>query len=140
MSRILAREYFFKLVFEYQFLLQKDNEYFSQIFEDEKLTDEDKQYIENSYDEILKNKNLIDDIIKNYLKEYTIERLYKIDLAILRVAVFELKFSSDQLPNSVIIDSAVELAKKYSTDNSYKFINGILASVVRGEDGAKTTN
>ena len=140
MSRILAREYCFKLVFEYQFLLQQDNDYLSEIFEDEKLSAEDKNYINASYVGIMEKQSQIDDLIKQYLKDYTIERLYKIDLAILRVAIYELVFSADKLPDSIVIDSAVELAKKYSTDNSYKFINGILASVVRGENDTKATD
>lgn len=139
MSRILAREYCFKLIFEYQFLLQQDSDYLSEIFEDEKLSDDDKKYISNSYENIIKNQQSIDDVIKTYLKDYTLERLYKIDLAILRVSVYELNFADEKQPQSIIIDAAVELAKKYSTDNSYKFINGILASVVRSEND-KTTN
>ena len=140
MSRILAREYCFKLVFEYQFLAQKDEDYLTEVFEDDKLTDEDRKYITESYQDILNHENEINEMIRNNLKDYTLERLYKIDLAILKVAVYELKFSSENLPNSVIIDSAVELAKKYSTDNSYKFINGILASITRGENDSKATD
>lgn len=140
MSRILAREYCFKLVFEHQFLLQQDDEYLAEIMSDEKLSPEDKGYINSSYLNISNNQSKIDEVIKQYLKDYSIERLYKIDLAILRVAVYELLFCDEKLPDSIIIDSAVELSKKYSTDNSYKFINGILASVVRGKDDSKATN
>ena len=60
-----------------------------------------------------------------------IDRIYKIDLAILVLATFELKFSSEKLSASAIINEAVELSKKYSTDKSYSFINGVLAKVVK---------
>ena len=140
MSRILAREYCFKLAFEYQFLLQQDEDYFAEILQDDKLNEDDKIFIQKSFYGIIENKENIDALIKKYLKGYTFERLFKIDLAILRVAVFELKYSKENIAETIIIDSAVELAKKYSTENSYKFVNGILASVVRGEDDSKTTN
>ena len=140
MSRILAREYCFKLIFEQQFLLEKDVAYIEEIMQDDKLSDDDKNYINKSYNNITEKQFQIDELIRKYLEGYTLERLYKIDLSILRVAVYELVFSDEKLPNSVIIDAAVELAKKYSTDNSYKFINGILASIVRGDNNAKATN
>ena len=140
MSRILAREYCFKMIFEYQFLMQKDEEYLAEILDDEKLTEDDREYINSTCNGILERKDEIDDLIRQYLKGYTFERLFKIDVAILRIAVFELKYSTNKMPESVVIDSAVELAKKYSTDNGYKFINGILASIVRSEDDSKATN
>ena len=140
MSRILAREYCFKLAFEYQFLLSQDQEYLTEIFEDDKLDEIDKDYIAKNYEGMVNKLSEIDDIIRQYLKGYTLERLFKIDLAILRVAIYEMKYSSAKTPESVVIDSAVELAKKYSTDNGYKFINGILASIVRSGNDSKATN
>ena len=71
----------------------------------------------------------ITNIISNNLKGYTIERVYKIDLAILTLAIIELKFIKEN-PKQVVINEAVELAKKFSTEKSPKFINGFLASLV----------
>jgi len=71
----------------------------------------------------------INDIISANLKGYTIERVYKIDLAILILAVIELKFIKN--PKEVVINEAVELAKKFSTEKSPKFINGFLATIVK---------
>ena len=76
------------------------------------------------------NYNEINEIISTNLKGYTIERLYKIDLAIITLAVIELKFLNEN-PKEVIINEAVELAKKYSTDKSHRFINGVLADIVK---------
>ncbi len=72
----------------------------------------------------------INSIISNNLKGYTIERVYKIDLAILIIAIIELEFIKEN-PKEVIINEAVELAKKFSTEKSPKFINGFLASIVK---------
>lgn len=71
----------------------------------------------------------IDDIIKQYAVGWDIDRLFKIDKDILRIAISELVYIKDA-PVKVVIDEAIELAKKYSTDDSPSFINGILAKVV----------
>lgn len=76
------------------------------------------------------NHKEINDLISSNLKGYTIERVYKIDLAILVVAIIELNYIKEN-PTQVIINEAVELAKKFSTDKSPKFINGFLAGLVK---------
>lgn len=72
----------------------------------------------------------INEKISNNLKGYTIQRLYKIDLAILVLAIIELDYIKEN-PKEVIINEAVELAKKFSTEKSPKFINGVLADLVK---------
>ncbi len=72
----------------------------------------------------------INDLISAHLKGYTIDRVYKIDLAIIIVALIELKYIKEN-PKEVIINEAVELAKKFSTDKSPKFVNGVLADIVK---------
>lgn len=76
------------------------------------------------------NHKEINELISSSLKGYTIERVYKIDLAILVVAIIELNYIKEN-PTQVIINEAVELAKKFSTDKSPKFINGFLAGFVK---------
>ncbi len=76
-----------------------------------------------------KNYSEINDIISKNLKGYTIDRLYKIDLAILILAIIELIYI--KTPKEVVINESVELAKKFSTDKSPKFINGVLADIVK---------
>ena len=76
------------------------------------------------------NYDEINTIISTHLKGYTVERLYKIDLAIIMLAVVELKFIKET-PKEVVINEAVELAKKYSTEKSPRFINGVLADIVK---------
>lgn len=71
----------------------------------------------------------VDDTIQNYAKGWDIERLVKMDKDILRIAIVELLYIKDA-PMKVIVDEALELAKKYSTDDSASFINGVLAKVI----------
>ena len=75
------------------------------------------------------NHDKIDEIIKNYSKNWDFQRLVKMDKDILRIAIVELLYIKDA-PMKVVIDEALELAKKYSTDDSSSFINGILAKVI----------
>ena len=70
----------------------------------------------------------INDKIASKLKGYTIERLFKIDLSILILAVIELDYIKEN-PKQIVINECVELAKKYSTEKSPKFINGVLADM-----------
>ena len=75
----------------------------------------------------------LDNIIKENLEGcWNYNRIAKIDLAILRVAVNEIYYLDD-IPESVAINEAIEIANKYSTDASYKFINGILGTIVRAK-------
>lgn len=127
MSRKKSREYAFRLVFE-KFFHEPDVD-LEFADEDFVVSDEDKVFVNEliggvneHYDEILS-------IIKDNIVGYTIDRIYKIDLAILVLAIFELKF----YPNStkeIVINEAVELSKKYSTEKSFSFINGVLSKVV----------
>ena len=75
----------------------------------------------------------LDDVINKYSKGWRANRLPKVNLAILRLAIYEIKYLDD-VPNSVAINEAVELAKKYSGEGDYSFINGILGSVAKGEE------
>lgn len=76
-----------------------------------------------------KNHKEIDDIIQKYAKNWNIGRLVKMDKDILRIAICELLYIKDA-PMKVVVDEALELAKKYSTDDSASFINGILAKII----------
>ena len=88
-----------------------------------------KKYIEKIFRTYKEKKEEIDGLIKQYAIGWDIERLFKIDKDILRIAISELVYIKDA-PVKVVIDEAIELAKKYSTDDSPSFINGILAKVV----------
>ena len=88
------------------------------------------EYIKNVVLGIEKNiEEIIKLITKNLKENWKIERISKIDLAILKLAIYEIKFT--ETPFKVVINEAVELAKKYGEDASKNFVNGILASIVK---------
>lgn len=87
------------------------------------------EYVIKICSEFQKNKSEIDKNISEFAFGWDIDRLFKIDKDILRIAIVELVYIKD-VPHKVVIDEALELAKKYSTDDSPSFINGILARVV----------
>jgi len=91
--------------------------------------DDVKDYVIKICDSYQENKKEIDKTISDFAFGWDIERLFKIDKDILRIAITEIAFIKDA-PHKVVIDEAIELAKKYSTDDSPSFINGILARVV----------
>ncbi len=88
-----------------------------------------RSYIIKICSEYQANREEIDKMISEFAFGWDIDRLFKIDKDILRIAIVELAFIKDA-PHKVVIDEALELAKKYSTDDSPSFINGILARVV----------
>ena len=140
MSRILARENCFKLMFEYEFLKERNELSLFSLTDTEELNEEEKELVKQEYFGLIENNEKIEEIITKYLKGYTLNRIYKVDLAILKIAIYEMMFSNQQTPSKVIINEAVELAKKYSTEKSYSFVNGVLASVNKGELDGKTAN
>ena len=77
---------------------------------------------------ILKNLKSIDKIITDCAPDWPIKKLNKVDLAILRLSIFELKFQT-KTPPKVVIDEAIELAKTFGTEKTSKFVNGVLGSV-----------
>jgi len=76
----------------------------------------------------IQNIELVDDLIKKNLKKWSFERLSRVDLAILRTSSYALVYQKD-IPSSVTIDEAVEIAKKYGTPESYRFVNGVLDGI-----------
>ncbi len=131
MSRIKARETCFKLIFEYEFLKQKNQVTLDEFLLSKDIEGDDAEYIVKIYEGIMQKDDELNEKIKSHLKNYTLERIFKIDLAILKLAIYEIDYLNEK--PSIVINEAVELSKKYSTDNSYKFINGLLATIVKGE-------
>lgn len=143
MSRSQIREQIFKLLFRVEFNSQEDMPEQVKLFmesptldKDEdnckeiSISDNEQQYIINKYDDIVSHMSEIDGIINDNAKGWSTDRLGKVELTILRLAVYEIKYDND-IPVSVAIDQAVELSKRFGRDESYSFINGILASVAK---------
>jgi len=88
----------------------------------------DREYMNIICEKVKENKEQIDELINKYAKNWSVGRMPKVDLSILRLAICELIFI-EEIPNKVSINEAIELAKLYCDDKSPKFINGILGSV-----------
>ena len=134
MTRKESREQAFVLVFENIFR----NETVSELLEIAKLYGE---YVEDEYcvrivNVIEDNKNFIDEIISEYAKGWKLERLSKVSLATLRIAIAEIEYFDD-IPSSVSVNEAVELVKKYATVEDSSFVNGILGSYLRNKEEVK---
>ncbi|HOV26552.1 MAG TPA: transcription antitermination factor NusB [Pseudobacteroides sp.] len=128
MGRRAARETAMKLL--YQLEIQKDDreQQVQYVLEEEKLTENDKTYINEVIDGVYSKLEEIDRLIENHAKGWKINRISKVDLSILRLSIYEVCFRED-IPFNVSINEAVELAKKYSTDDAGSFVNGILGKV-----------
>ena len=92
------------------------------------ITDENREYIQNKTDLILEKKADLDDRINAAADRWKTERMTTVDLTIIRLAVYEMVYDED-VPTGVAINEAVELAKRYGTDQSPAFVNGILAKL-----------
>ncbi len=131
MKRTEARELAFKLIYSLEIQKNMEEEQIEIFFEENEITNnEEKEFIKTIFEGLINNKSEIEELIQSNLKEkWTIDRISKIDLAILKVAIYELIYS--KVPYKVVINEAVELAKKYGDDSSKSFVNGILASIVK---------
>jgi len=131
MNRRKSREAAMKLIYE----MQIKKEGFEEIFEnfkehtEEDTSELDLEYIENSLKGVTENIEVIDATISKHLINWKLERLSKIDISILRLAIYEITFEED-IPNIVCVNEAIELAKEYSQDITGAFINGVLGRLV----------
>ncbi len=134
MNRSEVREQAFKLMYSLE--IQKNENLEEQVelyLESNEILDQNAiEYIKDAVFGIEENREeIIKKIGKNLKEDWKIERISKIDLVILKLAIYEIKYK--ELPYKVVINEAVELAKKYGEDNSKNFVNGILASIVKEE-------
>ncbi|MBB1553306.1 MAG: transcription antitermination factor NusB [Clostridiales bacterium] len=135
MNRSQNREQAFKLLYSMTFLDEEldIDEQIKLFLDGENLTNKNTIEYVNS---IIKgvdqhNDEIVNLILKNIRKEWTIDRISKIDLALLKLSIYEIKFA--KLPFKVVINEALELSKKYGDKKSKSFINGVLASIVKEE-------
>ncbi len=128
MGRREQREQIFKLVFQLEFNDEKEMpEQMKLYLEQEEIQSEkDCTYISEKFEKIQDKISEIDTLINEQTTGWKTERMGKVDLAIIRLAVYEIKYD-DSVPTSVAINEAVELAKKFGQDESSSFVNGVLA-------------
>ena len=132
MSRRELREQIFKLIFRAEFydkeeLPEQEKLFF--VFFELNMKPEDETYISEKSNKILEKLDEIDGMINQEAKGWTTERMGKIELTILRLAIYEIKFDED-VPAGVAINEAVEIAKKFGQEESAGFVNGVLAKFV----------
>lgn len=132
MKRSTIRKHVFMLLFRVEFhdasdLPMQDNLYLNEL---ENLDDKDREYIQHRVDTIMERLPEIDSKISGASEGWNIKRIGKVELTLLRLAVFEMLFDDD-IPVNVAINEAVELAKVYGGDTAPSFINGILGKFIQ---------
>lgn len=143
MSRRLAREYAIQFLFSMDFNKEEHNEdkieEFLQHKEEHRDSDEEgvlgkasRAYAIEILKGTIQHLVEIDRLIEFHTVGWKKERIAKVDLAILRLGIYEIVFNND-VPDSVAANEAVELAKKYSTEESGSFVNGVLGKIIRGK-------
>ncbi|RKI41144.1 transcription antitermination factor NusB [bacterium D16-51] len=134
MTKKRTRENLYIMLFQMNFYQEEDRfeqaELYLEGLEDSDATGKAKSVLRERYQAVLGHISEIDQKIEEKAEGWALGRLPKSDLTILRLAVFEILFDED-VPNGVAINEAVELAKLYGGDKSYRFINGVLASIVK---------
>lgn len=139
MSRKKARDNAFKCIYELEFNKEEDIEKILRYCYDENENKPDEiEYIEMVVKGVKENLPQIDEIILSKLKNWTLDRIAKIDLAILRLAIYEINYIDD-IPDKVSANEAVELAKEYGNNDSRNFVNGVIATVIKDKEDSNGT-
>ena len=130
MTRRALREQVFLMLFRVEFHdakeLNEQIELYKEQLED--CSEKDCEYIINKFKGIVEKLEEIDTAIGEASKGWKVSRMAKVDLALIRLAVYEMKYEED-VPVKVAINEAIELAKQYGTDDSPAFVNGVLAKL-----------
>lgn len=127
--RRASREYVFKLVFEYTFYGTENASTLEFFLADADLNEEDRAYIRDCYDGVTENMDRLKAKLGSKLERFTVERLYRPDMVVLLIALYELE--RGETPAKIVVNEAVDLAKKYGTEKSGGFVNGVLAKFVK---------
>ena len=130
MTRREIRELIFKMVFRVEFHNEEEIPEQLRLFMDtqEAASEKDRTYIEHKVQDLLDHLEEIDAIIDRSAQNWKTSRMAKVELTLIRLAVYEIRFEDD-IPTGVAINEAVELAKTYGEENSASFVNGVLARI-----------
>lgn len=131
MARKAAREAAMRLLYQINFSNEYNLDALPEMMEELGLDDRDLPYIHDILKGCNEHLEQIDTIIKEKSIGWKFDRISRIDLSILRLALYEILYRDD-IPDSVSVNEGVELAKKYGSDKSGSFVNGILGSYLRG--------
>ena len=130
MDRKTARAHAMKLIYEWEMGGDGGEDTRLNLLEIQP-DDENKPYVDELVAGVQAHADEVDRLISAHAIGWSLERITRVDLAILRLAAYEMKFGGT--PSAVAIDEAVEMAKKYSTEKAGTFINGVLGAIMRSE-------
>lgn len=133
---MLAREQVFSVLFEMMFTDDSVDDILDNAEESRMIIIED--YADKLLNAFIGNSEYVDSVISDNIKGWSISRISKVALSILRLAVTEIEYTDT--PVSVAINEAVELAKKYATEKDASFVNGVLGSVAKKKEGGLKDN
>lgn len=125
-----AREKAFQLIFERLFV--KDNYNLDEEFFVSLKKEEDREFAIQILSKFNQNRTVIEELVETNLKNYALSRVYKVDLALIYLAMTEIEYCNT--PHQVAINETLELAKRYSTEKSSRFINGVLSSILKSQE------
>lgn len=136
MKRRELREHTFKLVFMKEFyeddVLEEQTILYLASEELESYTSEEKAELKARAEAVMEKADEADELINQYAKGWQTRRMAKVDLSLIRLALYEIRYD-EAVPERVAINEAVELAKQYGGEDSPSFVNGILGKIVRAE-------
>ena len=130
-----SRDVVFKMLFAYNFGQKEEQQSFDELLDvitkDLNINKDelDLQYVKSTINAIIENMDTLKDIVYSKINKYASNRVYNADLIILVLATYELQQKA--LDNKIVISEALKLAKKYSTEKSIKFINGVLGAIIK---------
>ncbi len=132
MTRREIRELIFKMVFRAEFHDVEEIPEQLQLFMEmlDSASEDDRDYIEHKSEDIIAHIHEIDEMINEKATNWKTSRMAKVELTLIRLAVYEMRFEED-IPTKVAINEAVELAKEYGEENSASFVNGVLARIAQ---------
>ena len=141
MNRTELREQVFNLLFRVEFNPMEDMSEQEELFtqtSDTEISTKDADYIRDKYEKIAEKLPEIDEAINKETTGWNTSRIAKVDLTILRLAIYEIRYD-DSVPTGVAINEAVELDKAYDAPETVAFVNGVLGGFMRGEYPQKDT-
>jgi len=131
-GRRLSREMALKVLFQVDLVNINIEEALKYTFVNDKYSDEVREFTLTLVEGVISNLSEIDKAISNYTNNWSLERIANIDRNILRIAICEILYLKN-IPKSVSINEAVELAKKYGTKSSFSFVNGVLGKIDKND-------
>ncbi len=131
-TRHQVRESIIGLLYASDIGNDKIDKFADEFFEEKKIRNKQLEFAKELYDGVKTELKSVDEVIDSYLKEWSLSEIGNIERAILRLGAYELLYS--KLDDAIVINEAIELSKRLCSDTSPKFINGVLAAIMKNKD------